>query len=134
MRTLAPGVYKSTPGSYAITSGPLTLDAKGNPNAFWIFQMGTSLTVGNSTASQSVILINGAQAANVFWQVGSAATINLTLGGGTFDGTIITSPVSGGAIVVSQSGVAQVTTINGRLLSLNAGETMVNTVVNVPAP
>ncbi len=79
-RTLAPGIYKSTPGTYAITAGPLTLDAQGNPNAFWVFQMASSLTVGGASAgsSESVILMNGAQAKNVFWQVSSAATINVS--------------------------------------------------------
>nr|MDQ2732049.1 Ig-like domain-containing protein [Armatimonadota bacterium] len=43
-RTLAPGIYKSAPGSYGITIGDLTLDAQGNPNAFWVFQMATTLT------------------------------------------------------------------------------------------
>jgi hypothetical protein len=130
-RTLGPGIYTSAPGTYGITAGPLILDGQGNPNATFVFQMATSLTVGSSSGgSESVFLINGAQAKNVFWQVGSAATINLILGGGTFDGTIIAKA----AVVVSGAGVTQVTTINGRLISLTAGDTMVNTVVNVPAP
>jgi hypothetical protein len=131
-RTLAPGIYKSAPGTYGITLGPLTLDAQGNPNAFWVFQMATSLTVGGTSAAsyESVLLVNGAQAKNVFWQVGTAATINYG-GGATFSGTVIANT---GAITVSSAGVAAVTTINGRLLSLSAGETMVNTVINVPTP
>src|SRR6185369_4264927 len=77
-RTLAPGVYKSAPGSFAIQSGDLYLDGRGDPNSVWVFQMATTLTVGGPGAAfpQSVILVNGAQAKNVFWQVGSAATIN----------------------------------------------------------
>jgi hypothetical protein len=129
-RTLAPGVYVSTPGTYAITAGPLTLDAQGDPNAVWVFQMGTSLTVGSPTSNESIILANGAQAANVYWQVGSSATINGILGGGTMVGTIIAQH----GITVSTAGVAQVTTIDGRLLSLGAAVTVVNTVINVPAP
>jgi hypothetical protein len=131
-RTLAPGIYKSAPGSYTMLLGPLTLDAQGNPNAFWVFQMSSSLTVGGASAgsSESVILMNGAQAKNVFWQVSSAATINYG-GGGTFVGTVIANTA---AITVSSAGVAAITTIDGRLLSLTAGETMVNTVINVPAP
>jgi hypothetical protein len=86
---------------------------------------------GTSAASyESVLLVNGAQAKNVFWQVGTAATINYG-GGATFSGTVIANT---GAITVSSAGVAAVTTINGRLLSLSAGETMVNTVINVPTP
>jgi hypothetical protein len=129
-RVLAPGVYTSAPGSYAISAGPLTLDAQGNPNAVWIFQMATSLTVGTPTANESIVLVNGAQAKNVFWQVGSAATINGILGGGTMVGTIIAQS----GVSISTAGVAQITTLNGRALSLLSSVTMVNTVVNVPAP
>jgi hypothetical protein len=129
-RTLAPGVYKSAPGSYAVSLGPLTLDAHGDPNAVWVFQMATTLKVGTPTSNQSIILVNGAQAKNVFWQVGSFATINGILGGGTMQGTIIAQS----GISVSTAGVAQITTVNGRLLSLGASVTIVNTVVNVPAP
>jgi hypothetical protein len=129
-RTLAPGIYKSAPGSYAISAGPLTLDAQGNPNAFWVFQAATTLTVGTPSANESVILVNGAQAANVFWQVGSFATINGILGGGTMQGTIISQTGAS----VSTAGVAAITTINGRVLSLGGSVTVVNTVINTPAP
>ncbi len=127
-RTLQAGVYKSTPGTYAITSSPLTLDGAGNPNATWVFQMASSLTVGG-TAPQSVSLIGGAQAKNVFWQVGSAATIN-GAGGGTFYGTVI----SQAGVTTGTAGITTITTVNGRLLSLIGAVTLVNTVVNVPAP
>jgi len=129
-RTLAPGIYKSAPGSYAISTGPLTLDAQGNPNAFWVFQMATTFQIGTPTANQSVILVNGAQAKNVFWQVGSFATINGIKGGGTMVGTII---AQAGASV-STAGVVAITTVNGRVLSLGPSVTIVNTVINVPAP
>jgi len=67
---LTPGVYKS--GSSLGLTGALTLDAQGNPNSVFVFQVGSTLT----TASAShVNLINGAQACNVFWQVGSSATL-----------------------------------------------------------
>jgi hypothetical protein len=127
-RTLAPGVYKSAADSYAITQGDLTLDAKGDPNATWVFQMGTSLTVGSPSFHRNVLLVNGAKAGNVFWQVGSAATINGVLGGGTMQGTIIAQA----GISVSTAGVAAITTVNGRLLALGASVTIVNTVINVP--
>ena len=75
-KTLAPGLYKSAPGSFGITSSDLTLDAQGDVNAVWIFQMPSStLTVGNG---RSVILAGDAQAKNIFWQVGSSATIGTT--------------------------------------------------------
>jgi hypothetical protein len=77
-----------------------------------------------------VLLVNGAQAKNVFWQVGTAATINGIQGGGTMQGTII----SQAGISVSTAGVVAVTTINGRALCLSGPVTIVNTVINVPAP
>ena len=126
--TLPPGTYTSA-SFYDITAGPLTLDAGGDPNAYWVFQMGTYLTVGAPTSPESVLLINGAQAGNVFWQVGSAATINAA-GGGTMVGTILSET----QIAVSTAGVAAITTIDGRLLSLNDAVTMVNTVINLPTP
>ncbi len=129
-RVLAPGIYKSAPGSYAISLGNLTLDAQGDPNAFWVFQMATTLTVGTPSFNESVLLVNGAQAKNVFWQVGSAATINGILGGGTMEGTIIAQD----GISISTAGVVAITTLNGRALVLTGPVTMVNTVVNVPAP
>jgi len=129
-RTLAPGIYKSAPGSFAITQGNLTLDAQGNPNAFWVFQMATTFTVGTPASNRSVLLVNGAQAKNVFWQVGTAATINGIVGGGTMEGTII----SQSGVSVSTAGVDAVTTINGRALCLVGPVTLVNTVINVPAP
>ena len=126
-RTLQAGVYKSTPGTYAITSSPLTLDGAGNPNATWVFQMASSLTVGG-IAPQSVTPTNSASCANVFWQVGSAAVIN-GAGGGTFCGTVI----SYSGATTGTAGITTITTINGRLLSLIGSVTLVNTVINVPA-
>jgi hypothetical protein len=125
--TLAPGVYTSASGPFLLTGSDLTLDAQGNANAVWVFQMSTSLTVGAAGAPRSVILINGAQAQNVFWQVGSAATIN-GAGGGTMVGTII----SYSGATFSTAGNATITTLDGRALSLVGAVTLVNTVVNVP--
>lgn len=71
--TLAPGIYKSN-SSMLIQSGNLTLDAQGDVNASWIFQVASSFTTVGG-AGGSVILSGGAQAKNVFWQVGSSATI-----------------------------------------------------------
>lgn len=129
--TLAPGNYTAAAGSFRIQGGNLTLDAQGNANATWIFQMATTLTVGGPGAAfpQSVILTNGAQAKNVFWQVGSAATINAG-GGGTMVGTII----SQAGVAISTAGNVAIVTLNGRALSLGASVTMVNTVINVPGP
>jgi len=130
-RTLAPGVYSSPSGSFLIEGGDLTLDAQGNANAVWVFQMAQTLTVGGpgAAAPQSIILTGGAQAKNVFWQVGSFATINAG-GGGTMVGTIISQA---GASFSTVGNVA-IVTLNGRALSLGASVTLVDTVINVPAP
>jgi hypothetical protein len=127
--TLAPGIYKTASGGFLITGSDLTLDAGGNANAVWVFQMANTLTVGAAGAPRSVILAGGAQPKNVFWQVGSAATIN-GAGGGTMVGTIISSA----STTFSTAGNPCCTTLNGRALALNASVTMVNTVINVPAP
>jgi hypothetical protein len=127
--TLPPATYQAAGGSFLITGSDLTLDAQGDTNAIWVFQMASSLTVGAAGAPRSVILINGAQAKNVFWQVGSMATINGT-GGGTMVGTIIAAT----GVSFSTAGNAAITTLNGRALALNASVTMTNTVINVPAP
>lgn len=72
--TLTPGLYKST-SSLAISSGDLTFDAKGNADAIFIIQIASSLT---TTSGRQVILSGGAQAKNIFWQVGSSATFGTT--------------------------------------------------------
>jgi hypothetical protein len=124
--TIYPGVYTNA-STVGITNGDLTLDAQGDPNAYWVFQIGSSLTVGEAGQPRSVILAHGAQASNVFWAVGSGATIN-GAGGGTMVGTII----SMAGIEVSTVGNAAITKINGRLLALTASTTLVNTVINLP--
>jgi hypothetical protein len=126
---LPPGIYKAASGSFLITGSDLTLDGKGDANAIWVFQTASTLTVGAPGASRNVILVGGAQAKNVFWQIGSAATINAA-GGGTMVGTIIAAA----GVTFSTVGNAAITTLDGRALGLNASVTIVNTVVNVPAP
>ncbi|MBC7651002.1 MAG: DUF3494 domain-containing protein, partial [Deinococcales bacterium] len=123
--TLTPGVYKAV--TFNITNLDLTLDAQGDPNAVWVFQTSAALTVGKPgpTGARSVKMINGGLARNVFWYVGSAATIN-SAGGGEMTGTIISSA----NITFSTAGNAVQTVLNGRALSLNASVTMVNTTVN----
>jgi hypothetical protein len=129
--TLAPGIYKSASGTFNITNGNLTLDAQGNPNAVWIFQTAAALTVGiaGPTGAKSVLMIKGGLPKNVFWYVGSAATIN-GAGGGTMVGTIISSA----GVTFSTAGNSVQTVLNGRAISLNASVTMVNTTINVPLP
>jgi Ice-binding-like len=100
-QTFTPGVRNAS-SSLLLSSGSVTLDAEGDPNAVFIFQIGSTLITGSNTAVQ---LINGAQACNVFWQVGSSAT----LGTGTrFVGTIMAS-----ATITANTAA----TIHGRLLA-----------------
>jgi hypothetical protein len=80
--TLTAGVYDSAAGTFGVT-GTLTLDAEGDPNAVFIFQMGSTLTTASAS---NVALINGANLCNVFWQVGSSATLGTN---STFRGTIM---------------------------------------------
>jgi hypothetical protein len=127
--TLAPGVYTSPSGSFLIEGADLTLDAQGDANAVFVFQMATTLTVGGpgAAAPRSIILAGGAQAKNVFWQVGSFATINAA-GGGTMVGSILAQS----GVSFSTAGNVNIVTLNGRALSLGASVTLVNTVVNIP--
>jgi hypothetical protein len=127
--TLAPGVHKAAGGSFLLTGSDLTLDAQGNPDAVWVFQTASSLTVGAPAAPRNIILAGGAQAKNVFWRVGSAATVNAA-GGGTMVGKILASA----GVAFSTAGNVAIVTVNGSATSLNASVTMTNTVINVPAP
>src|SRR5512133_1688692 len=81
MSPLLPGVYNS--GSSIGLTGVLTLDGGGDPNAIFVFQAGSSLITASSS---EVVLTNGAQACNVYWQVGSSATIGTN---STFVGNIL---------------------------------------------
>jgi hypothetical protein len=111
--TFLPGVYTAS-SSLLLSSGSVTLNAQGDPNAVFIFQVGSTLTTGSNT---SVSLINGAQACNVFWQVGSSAT----LGTGThFVGTIMAADS-----ITANTGA----TIHGRLLAQTAAVTLENNTI-----
>jgi hypothetical protein len=95
--TLTPGVYEDNdaPDSLALT-GTLTLDAQGDPDAVFIFKSGSTLV---TAADSEIILINGAQACNVFWQVGSSATLGTN---SIFKGNILAAASitdNGGSIV-----------------------------------
>jgi len=80
--TLTPGLYKST-SSLEISSGDVTFDARGNADAVFIIQVATTLT---TTSGRQVFLSGGAKASNIFWQVGSSATLGTT---SVFKGTIM---------------------------------------------
>lgn len=104
--TLAPGLYKST-SSLEISSGDLTLS--GNSDAVWIFQIASTLT---TTSGRKVILSGGANAKNVFWQVGTSATLGTT---SEFKGTIMADQS-----ITMNTGA----TLEGRLLARIGGITL----------
>ena len=106
--TLGPGVYNSASGTFGIT-GALTLDAGGDQNAVFIFKMASTLI---TAASSSVVLANGANACNVFWQVGSSATLGTS---SSLVGTILALT----SITLNTSA-----SMNGRLLARNGAVTM----------
>jgi hypothetical protein len=121
--TLDTGVYTSAAGTFSLSGGTLTLDGQGDPNAVWIFQMATTLI---TSAGSTISLINGAQAKNVFWQVGSSATIGAT---NTFVGTILAHT----SITVNGTG----TTTAGGLLAgaaVNLSDVIVTVTAALPAP
>jgi hypothetical protein len=106
-QTLTPGVYKST-SSLGLT-GTVTLDAQGDSHAVFIFQIASTLITGSNG---SVNLIGGAQACNVFWQVGSSATLGT---GTTFRGNILAL-----TSITATTGA----TIDGRALARNGAVTL----------
>ncbi|MEU3170333.1 ice-binding family protein [Streptosporangium sp. NPDC006930] len=99
--TVTPGVYNSAAGTFQIT-GNLTLDAQGDPNAVFIFQTASTLVTAGASM---VTLTGGAQACNVFWQVGSSAT----LGAGT--------DFSGDILALTSITVGNGVTVDGRTLA-----------------
>ena len=122
---LTPGVYTYGVGAATWTygAGDLTLNALGNPSAQWIFQIGTTLI---TPADARVLLINGASANNVFWQVGTSATLG---GTNTFAGNIL----------ADQSITLGGGTLNGRALAINAlvsipTATTINVPTTIPEP
>lgn len=115
-QTLLSGLYKSN-STLAISSGELTLDAQGNSNAVFIFQVASALTV---TSGRQVILTGGARAANVFWQIGSSATLGTT---SSFKGSILAL-----TSITAMTGAI----IEGRLLARNGAVTLDTNVVTIP--
>jgi RNA polymerase sigma factor (sigma-70 family) len=106
-RTLVPGVYRSS-SSISLT-GAVTLDGQGDPDSVFVFQAGSTLTT--ASASQ-ILLTNGAKACNVFWQVGSSATLGT---GSTFRGTIL---------ALTSVTVTTDVTVAGRVLARNGAVTL----------
>jgi cell division septation protein DedD len=114
-QTLTPGVYKAS--SSLDVGGSLTLDGGGDPNAVFIFQAPSTLITDSAS---SVILTNGAQACNVFWQVGSSATLGTN---SAFAGTIL---------ALTSISVDTGDTIAGRALARNGAVTLDDDTITSP--
>jgi uncharacterized protein (TIGR03437 family) len=117
-QTLTAGLYNSV-GALQITSGDVILDAKGNQNAIFIFQIASTLT---TSPGRQVILAGGAQASNVFWQVGASATLGAS---SAFNGNILAQQ----SIVMSTGA-----TITGRLMAHTGTVTLNSNVITSPLP
>ncbi len=118
--TLAPGVYISATSSTIGITGDLTLDGGGDGDAVWVFQAPSAL---DTSANSRILLTNGAKASNVWWFVGSSATMVTAT---EFNGNILAS-----AAIVLGTGA----TSCGRLLAGAAGAgnfTMLSNTVSVP--
>jgi len=106
--TLTPGVYSFS--SSAQLTGTLTLDAQGNPNASFVFQIGSTLTTATASA---VVLINGATECGVIWQVGSSATLGTS------------TRFLGNILALASITVNSAVTVSGSLVALNAAVTLI---------
>lgn len=119
--TLTPGVYFFS--SSAFLTGTLTLDALGDPDALFVFQIGTAFTAASGS---SMVSINGADGCNIYWQIGSSATLGT---GAALQGNFIAS-----ASITLNTGASL---IDGRAIALNGAVTMdTNTITAgfIPAP
>jgi hypothetical protein len=116
-QTLGPGVYNAS-SSLGVT-GTLTLDGQGDTGSVFIFQIGSTLTTDSAS---TIVPVNGAQACNVFWEVGSSATLGT---GSTFLGNILAL-----ASITATTG----DTISGRLLARNGAVTLDTDTITVPPP
>ena len=106
-KTLTAGVYCFS--SSAQLTGTLTLNAQGNASAVFIFKMGSTLTTASGS---SVVLINGGSPCNVFWQVGSSATLGTT------------TSFAGNILALASITVTTGASVTGRALALNGAVTL----------
>ena len=112
-RLLKAGAYRFT--AAAQLTGPLTLDAEGDPNAQFVFQIASALT---TAPGSSVVLLNGANPCNVYWQVGSSATLDTT------------TAFQGNLMALSSVSLKDAATVIGRVLARNGQVSLINNVLD----
>ncbi|MBI5764731.1 MAG: DUF3494 domain-containing protein [Planctomycetes bacterium] len=120
--TFAPGLYTNSTSVLISGSGPgnnVTLDAQGNANAVFIFQMGSTLTTGPGS---QVILSGDAKAANVYWQIGTSATLDTT------------SIFKGNMLALTSITLKTGATLDGRALARNGAVTLDSNTITTPSP
>jgi hypothetical protein len=110
---LTSGAYRFA--SSAQLTGALTLDAEGDPNAQFVFEIGSTLTTASAS---SVVLVNGASPCNVYWQVGSSATLGTT------------TAFQGNLMALSDISLNNGASVIGRVLARNGGVTLINNVLD----
>jgi hypothetical protein len=114
-RKLAPGVYRYN--AAALLTGALTLDAEGDPNAQFVFEIGSQLT---TESASSVLLVNGASPCNVYWQVGSSADIGTT------------TAFQGNLMALTSISLKAGATVLGRILARNGQVSLIDNVLTRP--
>jgi hypothetical protein len=112
---LAPGTYRYN--AAALLTGALTLDAEGDPNAEFVFQIGSQLT---TESASSVLLVNGASPCNVYWQVGSSAELGTTT---SFQGTLM---------ALTSISLKSKATVVGRMLARNGQVSLIENTLTRP--
>jgi hypothetical protein len=112
-RVLNAGAYRYT--SSAQLTGALTLDAQGDPNAQFVFEIASALTTASAS---SVVLVNGASPCNVYWQVGSSATLGTT------------TAFQGNLMALTSISLNNGATVIGRLLARNGQVSLINNVLD----
>jgi hypothetical protein len=117
-RTLTPGIYQAN-NNIIVQSGHLTLDARGDSNAVWIFQVAQNFSTQGGPGG-NIVLVNGAQAKNIYWIIGDSVTIG---SGTSFNGNVLAT----NAIALNLGA-----NLKGRLFSQNGSVSLSTNIINKP--
>ena len=112
-RTLTPGNYNYSDA--ALMTGPLVLNAQGNPNARFVFNIGSQLTTATGS---SVTMINGGSPCNVYWRVGTSAILGST------------TQFKGNLMALASIRLGNAVNVQGRLLARTGEVTLINDVID----